>query len=976
MLNDRDRRIRRATLKAVPRDATVDTDTLQRDLRRALAQLSTEFSTSPIDNENGLFYSQLEILAHRTAAGDLEYRLSYVHPRDPREMETGETAVGNAFEYATLTGFARWELADFFPTPLLSPETATAYSLIPTPDSGQTDPTVTPGADLAAIIQALDQTPAEWGIQVLLSRAPRLASRSQVGMEIRIVTADQEEADHAEERPATDPVTALTAVTESTAMPLDLRTWDASFPSLFAQGVMRRDRTTPVPVASATGYCPVPRQRAIRIGIGGTVSGLETGPLEHIQNLAQPSRVLGVESPVDATGPITDVLPLGLPAHATSVLSVVHEDTLTAAVGQTLKQHVTTHGPTFVITNDSALVTACAKRYCHITATNAEYEPALPEHVTSQRLSAFLNSDRITELRPWFEDLLDSDDELYLIDLADTDPQAVGEQAALLLGELSNAADTLSETDQSTPHVGNVLVAVPELVEHSNPQTDTVETALRITQTTGLGLDVITTYDTATDTGNDETVRTLGQSADAIIADNTGPAARFVTTDHSPAAQRDTAERLNTTATGIVDIARINRNDTLTQPVVLPLLPLHVTSYYTNPENLQCTKTQRNELATVLNQLSTVAVPTVGAIDAATLPVGATTQAATATSHNGHVPRRTGLPPSVEYDEARECYTCLTCLPDDGQNATRRDATNDGLRLAIECCSSLDDVDRHAVRRMPSPTLKLTAEEIDASNLQRKHLTFLKGLYLVETEQVHPYFEYDPLIDSGVVIRDDYNLTADDIELLKQHGYISKDIDPHVLYTLTSDGRHLLNEPWREGHEHGPYISELNDTLQHQTFVRAATLDYKHRYGDDPDLHIQTFVPVEVPTPDGTTTTKNIDVAVVDDDGNIIHATEAERENHDQPESIQDTYQKLVAAEPTTARWLVSNQTTAANVFTDLATEAAKGTINYSGTTYSTKTAIRDMNPDEPGITDIETIRTLKADLENIPAQTGNLTSR
>lgn len=977
MLNDRDRRIRRATLKAVPWKASVDTATFKRELRRAFGQLSTDFSTSPIDIENGIFYSQLEVLVYRTPDGELEYRLSYVHPRDPRRQETGESAVRDAFDYAVLSGYARWELSDFFPETLLSAETARAYSLIPTVSSSQSETSAADdalGAQLALLIQSLDQTETDWGIQVVFSSAPRLSARSRVGIEIRVVTSDTAtQGPSADESASIDPVTALTEFAEAdTTFPFELQTWGDEFPTFLKQSAVHSARTESIPIAAAGAYCPVPRKHALQTGIGGAVNGLETDALDRIRHLTEPNRVLGVESSVDAAKPITDPVPFGLPDRATSVLSVVHDDTLSATVGQFLKRHVTTGGPTFVFATDQAIIDHCAQYYCHLTATASHRDPALPEHISHQQLDPFLTRDQVTELRPWFESLLDSDNALYLINLADADPESVGAHATLLVRELSNAAADIAETTHEQPeaakHAGNVLVCVPELVETSHSHIETLETTLRIPHTTRLALDVITTYDVATATENRRTMQALGESADAILADNAGPVPSVLSTDQLPAAQQRTVERLDTTAPAHVFLARINRTDGLSEPVVLPLIPLHVTSYYTDPENLRFTASQRDELPAVLSQLSTVDVPTVGTVDTDALPMGATNRAATTAVHDRHVPRRTGLPPTVTYDDERDCYTCTHCLDDDTQNATRRDATNDGLRHAIECCHSLKDADRDALRRMPDPALKLTPDEIEASPLRRKHLRFLKGLYLVATDQVDPYFEYDPLIDSSALIRDDYGLSGDDIDLLKNQGYLTKDTHPHLLYSLTADGRHLLNEPWQEHREFGPDTGELTESLQHQLLVRAATLDYKQRYEDSPDRHVKTYVPVDIDTGDGTVT-KYIDVAVVDDDGTVIHATEAERRNNDQSDSIERTYQKMRAADPESARWVVPRQTDAAALFSDLAAEGANGTIDYSGTTYSDKTAVSQMNPNEPGITDIETIRPLKSGLENIPGR-------
>lgn len=969
-------RRRRATLRVVPKRATVDASQLRRSLRDALGCLTTDASSPPVRKDPDVYYAQLEVCVTRTAAGELEYRVSYVHPYDPRTMKTGEDAVNDLFDYSVRTGFAHWEPSDMFGETLLSDDAATAVSIIPTSPSGEGAANQDPGAVLAAVIRALDAAPVQWGIQVVLSGVPRIASLRDgtCALEFRVLLAPPEDtAENVKKEredgttPSNTAVSALSSLSVDSDGPLgsfDVRRFTDGFPWLVTNGLLAQQRQVTVPLEYAVGLLPVPRARALDTGVGGTINTHAPGYLDRLQHVTSPKRTLGLKTPLGTNHEVTTGVPVGLHTRQGSVVHVAGTQTRSTLTMTRLK-HQRLDRPTFVIADDPTLIKQCAATYCHLTATDDNVASTMPEHLSGDRLAPFLTPDRSAELRPWFEELL-NDETVYLINLANQDAENAGRAAALLTAELNNAAANTVADESNRAHVANAIIAVDALTTHANPHTDRVDTTLRLARTTGVSLDLITSYRTALADQNTATVRSFVTSADGVVARGTGAAADVVSTTDLPTVQHRVGKDTNAQIPSQQALIRINSSNAIPEPVVSTGFPPHTTAFAPEPDEFVMKREQTAGLQDVLDSIATVPVPEPGAVNTDALTTGATVTAEATMTTTGHVPRRTGLPATVTYDADRDCYRCVDCDSRSEQSVTRCDVTNDGLKRAINCCSSLDDVDREQIRRMPEPELKLSPDDIQNSDLQRKHFRFLKGLYMIQTRDVDPYLEYDPLIDTAVKLRDDYSLTTSDISQLQAAGYVTEDSNPHLLYTLTADGRKVINEPWQRGSEFGPGIGELTETVEHQTMVRAARLDYEHRFGEDPALTVETYVPVEMETETGVKT-KNIDVAVTDDDGDIIHATEAERENSDQSESVITTYRKLRAAAPETARWVVTSRSAAAHLCDDLAEQAAAGQIDYNGTTYTQQTSVTHMQPDDPGVTDIETVRRLRNSLANLP---------
>ncbi|MFB1066724.1 hypothetical protein [Natrinema sp. H-ect4] len=947
-------RARRGTVTSVPRVTTLD-GVIEKPFRELLGSLP---SLAYFDADRNITYAPFELLVYRTADDDLVYRPSYLAPHpNEREHKTGaEASFTTAFDYTDLTADPYWTPETLFEEHVCQPESGTLLELLPrdhgpSTTGSQSDPypSVAPSAGLVALIQTLDRTNTQWAIQLLCS--------SSSGMTLRVLldTTSRNTAQDCDLSPITNPDA------QDRSHPLywlhPVERTDKEYSVCFRHALLKDGGSFDPPFNYARGFIyPPARKSSLRSGIGGTVSGLENGPTDKISALLDSKWVIGSESTFRADRQLKSRLGLGVPDLPASVLRVASPETL-FHVENTVVSALRSNRPTFVLSTSNTVITYCAYLYCHLYREDSAVDDIMvPERITGNALSPFLTEDRIAELRPWFKEMLTGPATFYLIDLSDHESltHCADESTALLLSELSNAGYGLGDTAPDC--TGNVFTLTPQLLSATNAHQDIVERALRKTSEHRLAIDVATTYAVAE--SNRSLWDSISQSADIVMAANDGQSASFVLDNRLLDSDCTLAKEITTNGSDALWNTRFDLRDWA--PFILPVRKLAQTDATPAPTETKSYPHQQDALEHVLSSFATVDVPDPGVNTQVPSYTGLSASTGGSIRERTHIPRHTALPPAIEYDDTRQCYKCMQCFPDDGENASLRDATTDGLRAAITCCESLDEVDRDALRRMPDPALKVTAEDIEESDLSLNHFKFLKGLYLVETQQVDHYFEYDPLRDSGTKLRDDYDLAPADIDLLKQHGYITEDTDPHVLYTVTPAGRRHINEPWKQGQEYGPGIRELNDTLEHYTMVRGSELDYKARFGDDPTLHVETYVPIEVTTPDGETVTKNIDVAVLDTDGNIIHATEAERENSDQNDSVVETYRKLCTADPDTARWVVPNSTAATNLFDDLATQAAAGRIDYSGATYSDTTSPADINPDEPGITAIEIIRNLK----------------
>jgi hypothetical protein len=195
----------------------------------------------------------------------------------------------------------------------------------------------------------------------------------------------------------------------------------------------------------------------------------------------------------------------------------------------------------------------------------------------------------------------------------------------------------------------------------------------------------------------------------------------------------------------------------------------------------------------------------------------------------------------------------------------------------------------------------------------------------------------------------------DDAELdeLREAGLLSRDCRyPHILYTVTAEGRDAIGVRHREGVAHGAGAGDLSESSLHVAMVETGTALLETEYVTDPD---SSAVAVEqyYEVPEG-----RLDAAAVDETGDVVAGLEAERMNNDLAQAVPDDYDKLAAQDPVAAIWIVKNREAAHEILTALNTPP-DGEPRVEKT-YGAQTAPTSFTIDRPGLTDVETFQSVR----------------
>jgi DNA helicase HerA-like ATPase len=303
------------------------------------------------------------------------------------------------------------------------------------------------------------------------------------------------------------------------------------------------------------------------------------------------------------------------------------------------------------------------------------------------------------------------------------------------------------------------------------------------------------------------------------------------------------------------------------------------------------------------------------------------------------------LPACVDYDEARHAVVCASC-------DSRYDPTREGIKRAIECCHSLEGVDRDDVP-VCSVSLKLSADERAQSRYSDAQLRFLQAVYAAHQQRFDPEWEYDLLNDSMVRLREYVGVGKEAVEQLLEAGLLAKDCThPHVLYTVTPDGRAAAKIRHREGVAHGDGAGDLSESSFHVAMVELGT-----RYVREAFVEVSESAAVEV-SPYHDVADGRLDVAGLDADGEVVVAVEAERSNHDTLRAVPDDYDKMAREEPEAAIWIVENRDGSHDVLEAL-NEPGEGEPRVEKS-YSRSSPPRRFGIDTPGLTDVYTFSYLR----------------
>ncbi|QLC35084.1 ATP-binding protein (plasmid) [Halarchaeum sp. CBA1220] len=309
------------------------------------------------------------------------------------------------------------------------------------------------------------------------------------------------------------------------------------------------------------------------------------------------------------------------------------------------------------------------------------------------------------------------------------------------------------------------------------------------------------------------------------------------------------------------------------------------------------------------------------------------------------LPYTTRFPAGIEYDADRHAIRCLRCH-------TTHNPRLPGVQDAIACCGSLDAVDRDDIP-VCECHLKLTPEEIAASEWTLPQLRFLQVVWNAQSRRLHP-LEYDVRRDSMVRLREYTDIDVAGVDelvdagLLTDHGRY-----PHQLYSLTPAGRDAIGEHNRTGIVHGDGQGDLGETTVHVMLVDLAR-DYLERdYLENPDSTVVRVEPY-YELADG----HRLDLAGLDATGEIVLTVEAERINHDVATAVLEDYDKMAACHPNESIWVVVSQPSAVRVL-DALHDPTEGDPRITHV-YSENTPIDDYRYDTPGLTAVYTANALQ----------------
>jgi hypothetical protein len=304
------------------------------------------------------------------------------------------------------------------------------------------------------------------------------------------------------------------------------------------------------------------------------------------------------------------------------------------------------------------------------------------------------------------------------------------------------------------------------------------------------------------------------------------------------------------------------------------------------------------------------------------------------------------LPASIRYDDSRHALVCVDC-------DTRYDPTPDGLRAAIGCCHDPERVDRDDCPICELP-LKLSYAERQASPISDAGLRFLQAVYSAHQQQYDPELEYDITRDSMRRLREYVGIDKAEVEELREAGLVTRDCRyPHILYTVTPEGRDAIGVRHREGVAHGAGAGDLNESSLHVAMVEVGAQLLAQEFVADADSSattVERYYPV-----DGG----RLDAAAVDAQGAVVAALEAERINNDAHRAIPDDYDKLAATDPEAAIWLVKSRS-AAHALLEALNTPPDGEPRVTKT-YSERSPPSKFRIDQPGLTDVTTFESARS---------------
>ncbi|GGL34310.1 hypothetical protein GCM10009037_17400 [Halarchaeum grantii] len=318
----------------------------------------------------------------------------------------------------------------------------------------------------------------------------------------------------------------------------------------------------------------------------------------------------------------------------------------------------------------------------------------------------------------------------------------------------------------------------------------------------------------------------------------------------------------------------------------------------------------------------------------------------TLTRVDSALPHTRRLPDTLEYDAKTHAIRCQSC-------DNRYDPDIHGVRRAIECCSSLTEVDRDDIP-VCDVNLKLTPAEREISEWSDRQLMFLQVVYNAQQLRYDP-LEYDILRDSMIRLQEYVGIDSDELTGLLDADLLRHDTDhPHRLYTVSPAGRDAIGESYREGVDYGHGQGDLEESSEHVLGVEVARQYLEREYATNPDSTVTTVVPYY-----DLDENRRLDLTGLDAAGDIVVTVEVERINHDVRRAVPDDYDKMAACNPEEAIWVVMTQSAGHDVLHAL-NDPLEGPVRVEKT-YAPTTPPQQFRIDTPGLTAIYPAEWLRA---------------
>jgi hypothetical protein len=633
--------------------------------------------------------------------------------------------------------------------------------------------------------------------------------------------------------------------------------------------------------------------------------------------------------------------------------------------------------------------------------------------------SADTDTDTDTDADPQTEARFGSVDTVRSDSSEGTDTDTAADSARPAWG---STVDVAADTGEQELPLVNLFIEEASKVAASGVVTDLLKQA----RSFGCGVTLSMQYPAQLKHADPETYNEVLNNVSTIITGNVpldrDLAARLATSDMEP---QEVANRLRALSRGEWLCALpAGFGEVEPRPFVLdstPLPPGHPDGSYPLSEALalQCDIEQlRREARTRREHGLTIATP--ATVDAGTDRTGGHGRASrpgmgarggrdegdeddaqTLSRVDTALPYTRRLPETVMYDEARHALECREC-------GNRYDPSSQGMRRAIDCCSSLAAVDPDDIP-ITAVNLKLTPEERAETGLSDRELVLLQVIHNAQQRRYDPP-EYDLLDDSMIRLLEYVGASTDAVQTLIDAGYLTHDTNhPHRLYSVTPEGRTVIGEAYRSGVDFGHGKGDLEETSLHVMMVEVGYRYLVQEYENNPDSPVEAVIkyfdleqaPIDTtldraaddgdedgvsdeasPAPvedaaegsdadavsqetasdvdmdatarpdergESEVDARRIDAAGLDAEGNVVVMLEAERVNHDVRRAAPADYDKMAACDPEEAIWICSTQKAGYKILRAL-NEPLDGTPRVEKE-YSSTTPPHQYRIDTPGLT-------------------------